>query len=81
MKDVERDHLRKTILELLSKGYTHYVRIEKRAIASCSPFITSNTFRAQFYGYLLAQGFIIRVGRGQYALTEKGKNYLALLSQ
>jgi predicted transcriptional regulator len=81
MKDVERDALRKCVLELISKGYVNYTRIEKKAIASCAPYITSNTFRAQFYNYLLANGFIEKIGRGKYALTEKGKNYLVCLSQ
>ena len=80
MKDAQRDQLRKTILMLISKGYVNYVRIEKKAVASCAPFITSNTFRAQFYDYLLAQGFIVKVGRGCYALTEKGEKLLVCLS-
>jgi len=31
MKDMERDVLRKTILELVKKGHVHYADIEKKA--------------------------------------------------
>lgn len=79
MNDQDRDQLRKTILELISKGYTHFTEIEKRACASCFSFATSNTVKRQFYGYLLQQGYITRISRGIYALTDKGKSLLALL--
>jgi hypothetical protein len=72
--------LRKTILELISKGYDRYVLIEKKAVATCAPFITTNTFRAQFYRYLLANGYIVKVSRGTYNITEKGEKLLAILS-
>lgn len=81
MKDSQRDQLRKCILELLAKGFVHYTDIEKKAIGTCQPFITSNTFRRQFYGYLLAHGYIERVARGVYGLTKRGRNYLVLLTQ
>jgi len=52
MKDTERDQLRKTILQFIKKGYVHYTDIEKKTVATCLRFATSNTFRKQFYGYL-----------------------------
>ena len=79
MNDQDRDILRKTILELINKGYAHFTEIEKRTCASCFSFATSNTVKRQFYGYLLRQGYITRVSRGIYALTDKGKSLLALL--
>jgi len=80
MKDRERDTLRKTILQLLKKGYVHYTNIEKKAVATCMPFVTSNTFKKQFYGYLVAQGYVHRVTRGIYTITEKGEKLLDILS-
>jgi predicted transcriptional regulator len=80
MNDRDRDILRKTILELISRGHVRFTAIEKRCVASCLPFATSHTFRHQFYGYLLSQGYIQRVAHGTYALTDKGQNYLALLT-
>jgi len=81
MNDQDRDILRKTILELISKGHVRFTTIEKRCVASCLPFATSHTFRHQFYGYLLGQGYVARVGRGVYALTEKGEGLLAVLEE
>jgi len=80
MKDQERDVLRKTILELVKKGAIHYTDIEKKAIATCMPFVTANTFRTQFYDYLVKNGYIQRVSRGVFKITEKGKKLLEILS-
>jgi len=80
MKDLERDQLRKTILQFIKKGYVHYTDIEKKTVATCLRFATSNTFKAQFYNYLLANGYIKRVARGVYAITEKGEKLLEILS-
>ena len=80
MKDKERDILRKMILELLAKGHTHYTDIEKKAVASCMSFVTSNTFRRQFYGYLLENGYIQRISRGIFTITEKGRKLLVILT-
>ena len=80
MKDRERDVLRKTILELIKKGHSHYTDIEKKAVASCLRFATSNTVRKQFYGYLLANGYVERIGRGVYKVTEKGERLLEILN-
>lgn len=78
MKDRERDILRKTILELLAKGCLHYTDMDKRVCASCHTFATTNTFKSQLK-YLLVNHHIIRISRGLYKITEKGKNYLDLL--
>ena len=81
MKDQERDVLRKTILELVKKGHVHYTDIEKKAVATCLRYATSNTVRKQFYGYLLLNGCVKRISRGVYIITEKGQNYLNILTQ
>jgi len=59
MKDQERDILRKTILELVKKGHVHYTDIEKKAVATCLRFATSNTVRKQFYHYLGDTAFFL----------------------
>lgn len=80
MRDQERDILRKTILLLLQTGSRHYRDVEKKVVASCFPFATSNTVEKQFYGYLIPCGYVERVERGVYRLTEKGVKLLAILN-
>ena len=80
MKDQERDALRKCILEQIKKGHVHYTDIEKKAVATCIRFATSNTIRKQFYQYLLPNGYVERVSRGVYKITEKGERLLEILS-
>ena len=79
MKDKERDVLRRTILELVKKGHVHYTDIEKKAVATCLSFATTNTFRKQFYHYLLLNGYVERVSRGVYKITSKGEKLLEIL--
>ena len=80
MKDLERDQLRKTILELVKKGNVHYTDIEKKACATCLSYATSNTIRKQFYHYLLLNGYVERVSRGVYRTTSRGERLLEILS-
>ena len=80
MKDQERDILRKTILQFIKKGHVHYTDIEKKTVATCLCFATSNTFRKQFYGYLLPNGYIERISRGIYKITAKGEKLLEILN-
>ena len=80
MKDVERNVLRKTILKLVKKGHGHYTDIEKKAVATCLSFATSNTIRKQFYHYLLQNGYLERVNRGVYKITQKGEKLLEILT-
>jgi hypothetical protein len=51
----------------------HYTDIEKKAVAKCLRFATSNTVRKQFYHYLLINGYVERVRRGVYKATPKGE--------
>jgi len=78
MKDQERDILRKTILELLAKGYVHYTDLDKKVCSTGHSFATTNTFKSQLR-YLLKNDFITKISRGTYQMTPKGKQYLALL--
>jgi len=79
MNDQKRDILRKTILEFLKNSNVHYTDIEKKCISTSLPFATSNTFRRQFYDYLLRRRYIKRVSRGVYTITNKGNMLLAVL--
>ena len=79
MKDRERDILRRTILELLTKGCVHYTDLDKKVCATCHPFATTNTFKSQMR-YLLNNCYIDRIARGVYQITLKGKKYLDLLT-
>ena len=80
MKDRRRDVLRRTILELVKKGHVHYTDIEKKAVATCLRFSTSNTIRKQFYHYLLTNGYVERVRRGMYKITQKGEKLSEILN-
>ena len=77
--DMKREILRKTILELLTKDKVHYTDLEKKICATCLPFATTNTFKAQL-NYLLNNNHINRIARGIYQITPKGQKYLALLT-
>jgi len=76
--DVKRDILRRTILELLTKGSVHYTDLEKKVCATCYSFATPNTFKPQLQ-YLLSNGYIDRIARGVYKMTPRGEMYLSLL--
>jgi len=58
----------------------HYADIEKKTVATRLRFATSNTFRKQFYGYLLPNGYVERVSRGVYRLAGKGEKLLEILN-
>ena len=79
MRDLERDVLRRTILEILEKGSVHYTDLDKKVCATCHSFATTNTFKSQLH-YLLNNDYIARIARGIYQITPKGKKYLILLT-
>jgi len=76
MNDLERDVLRRAILALISNGHCNRTAIENQACSLGFKFSTSNTVKRQFYNYLLPFGYVRRVDRGKYALTDKGKRLL-----
>jgi len=80
MKDCEKGVLCNAILELVKKGRVHYTDIEKKAVATCLSFATSNTVRKQFYHYLLLKGYVERVSRGVYKITSRGEKLLEILN-
>ena len=77
--NMKRDILRRTILELLTKGSVHYTDLDKKICATSHPFATTNTFKSQLH-YLQSNGYIMRIARGIYQITPKGKKYLDLLT-
>jgi len=77
--DVKRDLVRKAILLQINNGCTRYTDIKDVVTAKCKEFASSNTVKKQFYKYLIVQGYIKRVNRGKYRLTEKGETLLAIL--
>jgi len=54
--------------------------LKKKAVATCLRFATSNTIRKQFYHYLLPNGYVERLRRGVYRLTQKGEKLLEVLN-
>jgi predicted transcriptional regulator len=79
VKDQQRDLMRKAILELVRKGHVHWTDLKKRILGSCHPFATDATFAAQMR-YLLDVGMIRRESRGIYKITEKGTQYLKIMT-
>ena len=79
MKDQERDVLRKVILELLVGGCVHWTALKKKTLGTCHMFATDSTFAAQMK-YLLSKGLIRKEARGAYVITEKGKQYLKIMT-
>jgi len=59
---------------LLSLACLNYLR-------ACLRFATSNTFRKQFYGYLLPNGYVERVSRDIYRIAPKGEKLITISSR
>ena len=82
MKDHERDELRKTILELLSRGRVCWTDLKKRVLGSCKSFATDCTFSHQI-SCLESAGYIKKLGpkgsRTPWEITDRGKRLLAAL--
>ena len=79
MKDQERDLMRKIILSMVKRGHIHWTDLKKKVLGTCHPFTTDTPFAHQMR-YLLQKGYIERVSRGIYRVTEKGEKYLEILS-
>jgi DNA-binding PadR family transcriptional regulator len=78
LKNHERDMMRKIILSMVKKGHVHWSDLQKSVLASCHSFATSSTFERQLL-YLLNKGFVEKISRGIYRMTEKGEKYLEIL--
>ena len=79
--DMKRDLVRKTILTEIKNGSTRYTDIKDVVIVKCKDLASSNTVKKQFYKYLIPQGYVERVKRGKYRLSEKGEKLLAVFTQ
>lgn len=74
----EQDIIDKTILEMLSRRHVHWADLEKKVLATCWLFVTSPRFDRRLR-YLLKKGYVERVSRGVYRITEKGKKYMEII--
>jgi hypothetical protein len=53
--------------------------MEKKAVATCLRFATSTTVRKQFYHCPIPNGYLERVSRSIYKITQKGEKLLEIL--
>jgi len=78
LTDEQKDVVRKTILGTLKKGYVHWTDLKRKVFGTCQPFISDSSFNSQMR-YLMKKGFIKKVERGIYQITEAGEKYYELL--
>ncbi|KPV63641.1 MAG: hypothetical protein AOA66_0773 [Candidatus Bathyarchaeota archaeon BA2] len=74
----EQDLMDKTILAMLAKGHVHWTDLEKKVLATCHPSATRTRFDNRLR-YLLKKGYIERVSRGIYRVTESGEKYMEII--
>jgi predicted transcriptional regulator len=71
--------MRKLILEMVDKGHIHWTDLKKKILGTCYAFATDATFAAQIR-YLLNVGMIHKESRGIYVISDKGQQYLKIMS-
>jgi len=74
----EQDMMDKIILKTLKKGRVHWTDMEKKVLATCHPSATRTRFDNRLR-YLLKKGYIERVSRGIYQITESGEKYMEII--
>ena len=74
----EQDHMDKIILSMLKKGHVHWTELEKKVLTTCHSFATRTRFDNRLR-YLLKKGYIERVSRGIYRITESGEKYMEII--
>jgi len=75
----EQEEIEASILQALKRrGELRWTQLEKHVMRSCSVSVSSYRFRLRMQ-YLLQRGFVERVRKGVYRITEKGEKYLSLL--
>jgi len=74
----EQDTMDKIILKTLKKGRVHWTDMEKKVLATCHPSATRTRFDNRLR-YLLKKGYIERVSRGIYQITESGEKYMEII--
>jgi len=74
----EQDMMDKIILKTLKRGKVHWTDMEKKVLATCHPSATRTRFDNRLR-YLLKKGYIERVSRGIYQITESGEKYMEII--
>jgi Mn-dependent DtxR family transcriptional regulator len=74
----EQDMMDKIILKTLKKGRVRWTDLEKKVLATCHPSATRTRFDNRLR-YLLKKGYIERVSRGVYQITESGEKYMEII--
>jgi len=74
----EQDMMDKIILKTLKRGRVHWTDMEKKVLATCHPSATRTRFDNRLR-YLLKKGYIERVSRGIYQITESGEKYMEII--
>jgi Mn-dependent DtxR family transcriptional regulator len=74
----EQDAMDKIILKTLKKGRVRWTDLEKKVLATCHPSATRTRFDNRLR-YLLKKGYIERVSRGIYRITENGEKYMEII--
>jgi len=74
----EQDMMDKIILKTLKRGRVHWTDMEKKVLATCHPSATRTRFDNRLR-YLLKKGYIERVSRGIYQVTESGEKYMEII--
>ena len=74
----EQDLMDKIILKTLKKGRVRWTDLEKKVLATCHPSATRTRFDNRLR-YLLKKGYVERVSRGIYRVTESGEKYMEII--
>jgi len=74
----EQDVMDRIILETLKRGRVRWTDLEKKVLATCHPSATRTRFDNRLR-YLLKKGYIERVRRGTYRITENGEKYMEII--
>jgi len=74
----EQDIMDRIILETLKKGCVRWTDLEKKVLATCHPSATRTRFDNRLR-YLLKKGYVERVRRGTYQITENGEKYMEII--
>ena len=74
----EQDLMDKIILKMLKKGHVHWTDLEKKVLTTCHSFATRTRFDNRLR-YPLKKGYIERISRGIYRITESGEKYMEII--
>jgi Mn-dependent DtxR family transcriptional regulator len=74
----EQDLMDKIILKTLKKGRVRWTDLEKKVLVTCHPSATRTRFDNRLR-YLLKKGYVERVSRGIYRITESGEKYMEII--